>query len=248
MRINVLNRDNICEMEGVCDANGQHFHRDNGSYPCFHAAFSFMDQPGNVSKTYTIDYKLHMRKNYDNRNNNFVVLSKKDMCRLLNSFKMSIPFTYHFEENEIFYILHMHLAGTSLQHKGLLMLSRMLFEYPHNICGSDILKLRALGKADGFDFKKMSLTSLYTLCISSTEFSYDECIIDNNTPELIGSRELGRRLGIKNRRVISNVLREKYYNPEVIYFTENSEVDLGNEGFNRRYATYKHNLELNRNA
>ena len=90
MRISILNRDNICEMEGVCDANGRHFHRDNGSYPCFHAAFSFMDQPGNVSKTYTIDYKLHMRKNYDNRNNNFVVLSKKDMCRLLNSFKMSI--------------------------------------------------------------------------------------------------------------------------------------------------------------
>lgn len=248
MRINVLNRENRCEMDGICDANGRTFHRDSGPYPCFRAAFSFMNQPGNVSKTYTIDYKLHMRKNYDGRNNNFALLSKKDMCRLLNSFKMSIPFTYHFEENITFHILHMHLEGTALQHKGLLMLSRMLFEYPHNVCGVDVLKLRALGRVGEFDFKKMSLTSLYTLCISSTKFSYDECIISHNTPELIGAKELGRRLGVKNHRVISNVLKSKHYRPEIIEFSLGGKVDLGDEGFTRRYAAYKHNLESNKNA
>ena len=248
MRITVLDRDNRCEMNGVCDVNGSHLERDNGSYPCFYAAFAFMNRPGNISKTYTIDYKLYMRKTYNGRDNNFVLLPKKDLCRLLNSFKMSIPFTYHFEDGEEFHILHLHLAGTALQHKGLLMLSRMLFEYPHNVCGVDVLKLRALGKVDGFDFKKMSLTSLYTLCISSTEFSYDECIIDHRTPELIGARELGKRLRIKNRRVISKVLRKKNYHPEVIIFIRNGEIDLGDEGFNRRYTTYKHNLELNRDA
>lgn len=248
MRINVLNRENRCEMDGVCDANGRTFYRDGEPYPCFYAAFSFMNQPGNVGKTYTIDYELYIRKNYDRSHNNFALLSKKDMCRLLNSFKMSIPFTYYFKEDATFHILHMYLEGTALQHKGLLMLSRMLFEYPHNVCGVDALKLRALGRADGFDFKKMSLTSLYTLCISSVEFSHDECIINHNTPELIGAKELGRRLRIKNRRVISNVLKRKDYRPEIITLIQNNEIDLGDEGFNRRYAAYKHNLELNRNA
>ena len=248
MRINVLNRNNICEMDGVCDANGRTFHRDGRSYPCFYAAFSFMNMPGNVGKTYTIDYKLHIRKTYNDRDNNFVLLPKKDLCRLLNSLKMSIPFTYYFEDREEFHILHLHLAGTALQHKGLLMLSRMLFEYPHNICGLDTLKLRSLGKKDGFDFKKMSLTSLYTLCISSTYFSCDECIINNNTPELIGAKELGRRLEVKNRRVISNVLRRKRYFYERVNFIQNEEVNLDDEGFNRRYTTYKHNLEANINA
>lgn len=248
MRISIVNRENRCEMDGVCNANGRTFHRDERPYPCFYAAFAFMNQPGNGGKTYTIDYKLYMRKNHDGSNNNFVLLSKKDMCRLLNSFKMSIPFTYHFEEDATFHILHMYLEGTALQHKGLLMLSRMLFEYPHNVCGVDALKLRALGRADGFDFKKMSLTSLYTLCISSTEFSHDECIINHNTPELIGAKELGRRLRVKNRRVISNVLKRKNYRHEIIEFNQGGEVDLSDEGFNRRYTAYKHNLESNRNA
>ena len=248
MRITVLDRDNRCEMNGVCDVNGSHLERDNGSYPCFYAAFAFMSRPGNISKTYTIDYKLYMRKTYNGRDNNFVLLPKKDLCRLLNSFKMSIPFTYHFEDGEEFYILHLHLAGTALQHKGLLMLSRMLFEYPHNVCGVDVLKLRALGKVDGFDFKKMSLTSLYTLCISSTIFSHDECIIDHDSPELIGAKELGRRLGIKNRRIISRVLAYKNYTPQKIEFRKrNGELNL-EEDFNYRYATYKNNLQLNINA
>ena len=248
MRITVLDRDNRCEMNGVCDVNGSHLERDNGSYPCFYAAFAFMNRPGNISKTYTIDYKLYMRKAYNGRDNNFVLLPKKDLCRLLNSFKMSIPFTYHFEDGEEFHILHLHLAGTALQHKGLLMLSRMLFEYPHNVCGVDVLKLRALGKVDGFDFKKMSLTSLYTLCISSTIFSHDECIIDHDSPELIGAKELGRRLGIKNRRIISRVLAYKNYTPQKIEFRKrNGELNL-EEDFNYRYATYKNNLQLNINA
>ena len=248
MRIGVLNRDNRCEMNGVCDVNGRHLERDNRSYPCFYAAFAFMNLPGNISKTYTIDYKLYMRKTYNGRDNNFVLLPKKDLCRLLNSFKMSIPFTYHFEDGEEFHILHLHLAGTALQHKGLLMLSRMLFEYPHNVCGVDVLKLRALGKVDGFDFKKMSLTSLYTLCISSTSFSHDECIIDHDSPELIGAKELGRRLSIKNRRVISKVLAYKNYVPQKIEFRERGGRLKLEEGFNHRYAVYKNNLQLNIDA
>lgn len=250
MNLLYLNRNNICEMNGTCVETGATFERRADSYPCFAKAFRFMNANG--ACTYDIEYKLHIRKNCQGRDNNFAVLSKQDMCRLLNSVKYIIPFTYNFEEitdrGELWYILKMHLRGTRLQHKGLLMLSRMLFEFPHNMCGRDALNIRKRGKLGDQDISNMSLVNLYLLALSSMNFSKDESFIDTHTPELLSMDTLKKKLKVKNRKVISCVVHSKNYFPERIKLPEDTTSRDSLENEEKRYNVYAENLRKNLNA
>lgn len=255
MKIHSFTRFNVCRMKGTCVETGSSFRRGIDSYPCFYAAFRFMNE--HSCKTYDINYDLYILKEYDGYRNNFAVISKTDMCRLLNSVKYIIPFTFSFtdevenESKEAAYVLHMHLKGTALQHKALLMLSRMLFEYPHNICAKDALSIRTFGKLGDKDISAMSLINLYILCLSSVSyFSKDESIISNVCPTLMEMDALRNKLKIKRRKLISAVIPQKTY--RVKLWQRNHYVD--SDDFDRddlikeRLSTYINNLKRNLNA
>lgn len=250
MNLRYLNRNNICEMNGTCVETGATFERNASSYPCFAKAFQFMNNNG--AYTYDIEYKLHIRKNCQGRDNNFAVLSKQDMCRLLNSIKYIIPFAYNFkeftDEGESWYILNMHLRGTRLQHKGLLMLSRMLFEYPHNMCGRDALNIRKRGKLGDQNISNMSLVNLYLLALSSMSFSRDESFIGTRTPELLSMDTLKKKLKIKNRKIISCVVHSKDYFSERVNLPGDTASRDSLENEENRYNIYAENLKRNLNA
>lgn len=249
MNVRFLNRHNTCTMSGICVETGDRLQRDWNPFACFFAAFDFINQ--HYTKTFDITYRLHMKKECDGHRNNFVILPKVEMCRLLNSAKQIIPFKFHFEleeEHNGYLTLVLHLVGTGLQHKGLLMLSRMLFEYPHNMCAKDALALRALGKQDDIDFTKIPLVSLYLLCISSTHFSTDECFIRQHNPDLIPFKELRRKLANKRRKCISLVTPYKDY-PVRVYSVPTTTEDMNSEeDYNRRMVFYIHNIKANFNV
>lgn len=247
MEFRLLERNNVCEMEGCCLTRGrERLLRDAGSYPCFFRAFDYFNRHG--AQRYDCTYKLHMHKRYDGQRNNFVVLTKKDMCRILNSVKRIIPFKYHFEDTEDDHILHMTLEGTGAQHKGLLMLSRMLFEYPHNVCAKDALKLRELKRVNRTDFSKMTLISLYILCISGYDFSQDECIIQTNTPTLISGSELKRELRNIERLQVSHIIPAKQYRFRRLRRLRSTEEITDEEKLHTRLLAYAANLRSNLNA
>lgn len=201
-----LNRDNRCVMHGTSSTSSAVLTRDESRFPCFAAAFRFC---ANARATYDFNYELHIHKVFDGVFNNFALFPKKEMCRILNSIKYLIPFTYHFEESVHDYIVKMHLRGTVLQQKGLLMLSRMLFEFPHNMCALDALKIRTLGNLDGEDISGYSLVQLYLLFISSMWFSSDECFIDNRYAKIKNSKFIQHALKSHTRKIISNVLSDR---------------------------------------
>lgn len=202
-----LRRDNRCVMNGTSSTNQYPLVRSDDRYPCFAAAFRFC---ANARATYNFNYKLYIHKRPDGINNNFALFPKKDMCRILNSIKYLIPFTYHFEENEYDYIIVMHLRGTALQQKGLLMLSRMLFEFPHNMCALDALKVRQLGNLEGEDISGYSLVQLYLQFISSMYFSSDECFINNPQVKIENSKFIQKALKRRTGKIISNVLKTPF--------------------------------------
>lgn len=238
MNFRFLNRHNRCEMSGTCQATGKSFHRRNGIYPCFHAAFEFVDENGvNITD---ISYKLYMKKRCDQINNNFVILDKKNLTRLLRVFKEVIPFHYHFIEDRRepgYLILELTLSGTRLQHKSLLMLSRLLFEYPHNLCAYDALKLRTM-KVPGVNMRKFSIISLYMLCLSSYSFSTDECIIRHNHPKLKTVKELKTAFKRKDRKTISAVIKRKEFEVGTLATPRNVDAIYSDADFERRKAVY----------
>jgi hypothetical protein len=248
--INFLNRDNHCEMEGVCIEDGRTLHRSAARFPCFHAAFEFVTRHSN--QTYDITYKLHMNKHCNGQYNNFVVLSKADMMRLLNSVKHVIPFKYHFIDKPNCYVLKMSLVGTSLQHRGLLMLSRMLFEYPHNLCAADALKIKQQGHLDDVSVKNLTLLNLYTLCLSSAPwYSTDESIISGQSPEMMQTKKFQRALKSKAARLkkVSKVIPGKAYRTRTFEKWGNTlEEAISEENFESRLETYSINLKHNLNA
>lgn len=241
-----LNRDNRCEMSGTCVETEQTFYRSVESYPCFHAAFAFMNE--HPKYTYDISYNLYIRKNCDGRNNNFASLNKKDMCRILNSIKYLSPFKYHFEDTPAFYVVHMRLVGTSLQHKGLLMLSRMLFEYPHNMIAKDLLSIRDKGYLEDIDVHNYSIIQLYILCISSTYFSDDECFIRTHHPRIVKTEIIRKTLLRKDRKTISRVVSTKNYRPLLFEWPRNTDARDSEESINARIHIYATNLKANLNA
>lgn len=241
MNLRFLDRYNLCEMHGVCDNTGRTFSRSEGPFPCFHAAFAFMS---NCKYTYSINYDLYIQKICDGYNNNFATLSKKDMCRILNSIKYLVPFHYKFEENDDFYIIHIKLEhATALQHKGLLMLSRMLFEFPHNMCAKDALDIRDQCVLKDMDIRKFSIVQLYLICISSTIFSRSECFIRNNAFKMISSDFLKNKLREKGRGWISNVVPYVRYSPKIIEMPYNTDERDNVEKVKERYNVYSINLK-----
>ncbi len=249
MRLSYLIRNNVCEMNGVCIETGDTFQRDARSYPCFHAAFEFVTRY--TGKTYNITYKLHMKRQCDEYYNNFVVLSKADMMKLLNSMKHVIPFKYHFIDHPDEYVLKMSLVGTALQHKGLLMLSRMLFEYPHNLCAADVLKIKKAGHLGDINLKHLTLINLYTLCISSAPwYSEGECIISGQNPEMIPTKKFQKALKSKvSKRKISKIIPAKAY--DKVHFSnwgDTVEEAFSEPRINERLEAYTTNLKRNLNA
>lgn len=242
-------RLNICAMSGRCLETGNTFSRNFGIYPCFHKAFAFINQ--NSGKTYEIDYTLCIRKSSDGYSNNFAVSTKVQMCRLLNAFKQVIPFKFKFVEvpDKPDYIgVKLHLVGTCLQHKGLLMLSRTLFEYPHNMCGLDILRMRDMKSYDNIDFTKIPLIDLYLISLASTNFSLDESFINNNRPKLEPLDFIRKKLKNKRLKVISNVIKpveNRYYVRRIIraYTIENI---YSQEQFIERVKVYIYNYKTNK--
>lgn len=246
MNLRFLQRDNRCEMNGVCEQTNESLHRGDGSYPCFHAAFEFVSRHPNY--TYDIEYKLCIKKVCDGYYNNFAVLSKKDMCRILNSIKYVVPFTFHFEESYNYYIVHMKLEGTSMQHKGLLMFSRMLFEFPHNMIAKDLLEIRNKGMLEDVDISKYSLLQLYILCISSTNFSTDECFIRTNRPKIVSTEFIRKTLKRTDRKTISRVVPSKNYRGQLFSWPGDTDTRDSEENITKRIHTYAINLKANLNA
>lgn len=241
MNLRYLDRDNICEMHGVCDNTGHTFSRNENPHPCFYAAFAFMS---NCRYTYSISYDLYIQKICDGHNNNFAVLNKKDMCRILNSIKYLVPFHYEFEENDDFYIIHIRLEhATALQHKGLLMLSRMLFEFPHNMCAKDALDIRNRGILGDIDIRKFSIVQLYLICISSTIFSRSECFIRSNSFRMISSDFLKNKLREKGKTYISSIVPYVQYYPSIINMPYDTDERDDVKNVKERYNIYSINLK-----
>lgn len=247
--IRFLNRDNRCIMEGTCLETGKQLYRDSNKYPCFRKAFTFVSS--RVGRTFDITYTLIMHKELTDSRNNFVVLSKKDMMRLLTSMQQSIPFKYHFTEDQEDYRLKMTLVGTALQHKGLLMLSRMLFEFPHNICAADALKIKQEGHLGTTNLKNISIVNLYTLCLSSVpEYSIDESIIGSRLPAMMPTKEFKHALQNRSTgRKISNVIpRRNYDGTHFDSWGYDLDGALSENYFNQRKEVYSKNLKRNLNA
>lgn len=241
MNVRYLGRYNRCEMSGRCEDTGFTFRRDGSIYPCFHAAFCFVDRNGRFKSE--VNYRLFMKQRCDGVNNNFMILEKPKIVRLLKVFKEVIPFHYKFVEGEEpgFTILELNLVGTRTQHKGLLMLSRMLFEYPHNMCAYDALKLRDM-HFDDFNIKQFSLISLYMMCISTTDFSHDECLIQHNHPKLMRVKDLKSAFGNPARKKVSAIVTRKEFINRDINEPRTLEEIYSDEGFNKRSEIYLQNL------
>lgn len=200
-----LQRCNICEMQGKSAGRRGPVDRIRGTqvYPCYAAAFSYMNAKPRTKK-FSMQYKLHINKVGIERWNNFAILAKKDMCRLLNSWKQYIPFTYHFEDTDSEYIVVMNTMGTALQNKALLMLSRGLWEYPHNVCAYDALKLRDEGTLEGVD--SLSLVQLYILCLTSCRyFSSSESLISTKHAAFLSGVQFRDALKVTGRKQISSI-------------------------------------------
>lgn len=248
MKLTFLQRYNRCEMLGnIVSGKAKPLLRDDSVYPCFYKAFRYMDD--RPRSKFKITYKLHICKQYDGHYNNFAVLSKKDMCRLLNAFKQIIPFKFHFEDLENEYVLILDVKGTGLQNKALLMLSRALFEFPHNMCGADALKLRALGHLGDLDISSYPLLNLYLLCLSSSNFfSLSESFINDIRPTLLPLQFWREHLNVIGKTPVSSLTPYKRYQVTFIKKPSTIEAITSTKAFKSRVAAYTSNLISNLNA
>lgn len=238
-----LHRHNVCEITGGTPRTPQVLIRNGVDiYPCFAHAFHYMNEkPG--AKTFIMQYKLHIKKAFDSYANNFAILQKKDMCRYLNAIKQYIPFKYHFEDLGEEYLVVLNITGTAYQNKALLMLSRGLFEFPHNLCVYDAIKMR-----DSHDLpeeqRKMSLFHLYLLCLTSqSEFSIDESIINGHCIKPLSGRDFREALKEPSKRNISHIFGTSItYRPERRGFSLYSETYLSDASYQSRRDLYLRNL------
>jgi hypothetical protein len=244
MNLKYLERDNKCEMTGYCVGTTHNFYRSASSFPCFAAAFHFINEYPH--RIYEINYILYIRKDFHGYYNNFSLISKQDMHRILNAIKYMIPFQYSFDETEDYYAIRMQLTGTGLQHKGLLTLSRMLFEFPHNMVAQDILRIREIGILGDIDIRKYSIIELYTIFISSMWHSLDESLVANFRPNICSPVYIKDKLKSKRRLRISRIITQKKYIP-VQYNLPDTTEQMEKE-FSTRISIYSKNLKSNLNA
>lgn len=216
-------------------------YRDSLKYPCFFAAFYYI----NMYKRgiFDIKYRLHIKKEYSYGENNFAVMPQNDMRRFLNSIKMIIPFKYGFESNEEEYLLHLHLVGTGNQHKALLMFSRALFEFPHNVCAYDALQLRNLGTVDDIDYKSIPLYNIYINCLTGWNFSGDESIINCRNIELLTTHELKEAFADKERSSISSKFHSKEIRVRLVPFRHDTTEIYSDRAFKERVEVYSFNYK-----
>lgn len=216
-------------------------HRADTVYPCFFKAFYYI----NMYKRgiFDIKYCLHIKKEYNRCANNFAVMPLSSMRRFLNSIKMIIPFKYTFESNEEEYLLHLHLVGTGNQHKALLMFSRALFEFPHNVCAYDALRLRNLGTVDDIDYKSIPLYNIYINCLTGWHFSEDESIINCRNIELLTTHELKEAFADKERSSISSKFHSKEIRVRLVPFRHDTTEIYSDRAFKKRVEVYSFNYK-----
>ena len=241
MEINYLERYNQCEMNGKNIRAKKTLYRDSNIYPCFFAAFYYI----NMYKRgiFDIKYRLHIKKEYSYGENNFAIMPLSSMRRFLNSIKMIIPFKYGFESNGEEYLLHLHLVGTGNQHKALLMFSRALFEFPHNVCAYDALRLRNLGTIDDIDYKSIPLYNIYINCLTGWHFSEDESIINCRNIELLTTHELKEAFADKERSSISNKFHAKGIRVRLVPFRHDTTEIYSDRAFKERAEVYSFNYK-----
>lgn len=216
-------------------------YRDSNIYPCFFAAFYYINRyKGGI---FDIKYRLHIKKEYNRCANNFAVMPQNDMRRFLNSIKMIIPFKYGFESNGEEYLLHLHLVGTGNQHKALLMFSRALFEFPHNVCAYDALRLRNLGTVDDIDYKSIPLYNIYINCLTGWHFSEDESIINCRNIELLTTHELKEAFADKERSSISSKFHSKETRVRLVPFRHDTTEIYSDRAFKERVEVYSFNYK-----
>lgn len=216
-------------------------YRDSNIYPCFFAAFYYINRyKGGI---FDIKYRLHIKKEYNRCANNFAVMSLNSMRRFLNSIKMIIPFKYGFESNGEEYLLHLHLIGTGNQHKALLMFSRALFEFPHNVCAYDALRLRNLGTVDDIDYKSIPLYNIYINCLTGWHFSEDESIINCRNIELLTTHELKEAFADKERSSISSKFHSKEIRVRLVPFRHDTTEIYSDRAFKERVEVYSFNYK-----
>ena len=216
-------------------------YRDSLKYPCFFAAFYYI----NMYKRgiFDIKYRLHIKKEYSYGENNFAVMPLSSMRRFLNSIKMIIPFKYGFESNGEEYLLHLHLVGTGNQHKALLMFSRALFEFPHNVCAYDALQLRNLGTVDDINYKSIPLYNIYINCLTGWRFSEDESIINCRNIELLTTHELKEAFADKERSSISSKFHSKEIRVRLVPFRRDTTEIYSDRAFKERVEVYSFNYK-----
>lgn len=241
MEIKYLERCNRCEMNGKNIRAKRTLYRDSRKYPCFFAAFYYI----NMYKRgiFDIKYRLHIKKEYSYGENNFAVMPLSSMRRFLNSIKMIIPFKYGFESNGEEYLLHLHLVGTGNQHKALLMFSRALFEFPHNVCAYDALRLRNLGTIDDIDYKSIPLYNIYINCLTGWHFSEDESIINCRNTELLTTHELKEAFADKERSSISSKFHAKGIRVRLVPFRHDTTEIYSDKAFKERVEVYSFNYK-----
>lgn len=241
MEINYLARCNRCEMNGKNIRAKRTLYRDSLNYPCFFAAFYYI----NMYKRgiFDIKYRLHIKKEYSYGENNFAVMPLSSMRRFLNSIKMIIPFKYGFESNGEEYLLHLHLVGTGNQHKALLMFSRALFEFPHNVCAYDALRLRNLGTVDDINYKSVPLYNIYINCLTGWHFSEDESIINCRNIELLTTHELKEAFADEERSSISSKFHSKEIRVRFVPFRRDTTEIYSDRAFKERVEVYSFNYK-----
>ena len=213
-------------------------YRDSLKYPCFFAAFYYI----NMYKRgiFDIKYRLHIKKEYSYGENNFAVMPLSSMRRFLNSIKM---IKYGFESNGEEYLLYLHLVGTGNQHKALLMFSRALFEFPHNVCAYDALRLRNLGTVDDIDYKSIPLYNIYINCLTGWRFSEDESIINCRNIELLTTHELKEAFADKERSSISSKFHSKEIRVRLVPFRRDTTEIYSDRAFKERVEVYSFNYK-----
>lgn len=216
-------------------------HRGDSQYPCFFSAFYYINRyKGGI---FDIKYCLHIKKEYNKYSNNFAVMPLSSMRRFLNSIKMIIPFKYTFEIKEEEYLLHLYLKGTGNQHKALLMFSRALFEFPHNICAFDALQLRNLGIVDNIDYKSIPLYNIYINCLTGWDFSRDESITWNRSIKLLTTHELKEAYSRKEKSCISSIFPCVGFRYKNVNFEMNTDAIYSAESFKKRVKVYSFNYK-----
>ena len=156
---------------------------------------------------------------------------------------MIIPFKYGFESNGEEYLLHLHLVGTGNQHKALLMFSRALFEFPHNVCAYDALRLRNLGTIDDIDYKSIPLYNIYINCLTGWHFSEDESIINCRNTELLTTHELKEAFADKERSSISSKFHSKETKVRLVPFRHDTTEIYSDKAFKERVEVYSFNYK-----